>query len=353
MAYAAITRPTDNFRTKLYAGNGSVRSITFDESANMQPDLMWVKARDTSASWLCNDVVRGVTKRMKLDQTSGESTETGMITAFNTNGFSLGTTSTSNNNGSNYVAYSWKASNSQGSSNTDGSINTTYTSVNTTAGFSISTYTGTGSAATIGHGLGAAPEVVIIKCTTASENWVMYNKNLGAGKYIFPNTTAVVGPSSGTNTSYFNNTAPTSSVFSVGNDGGTNNNNGGYVAYCFKEKKGYSKFGTYTGNGASDGAFVYTGFKPGLIIVKCTDTTSNWVIEDSKRIGYNEANYHLYPNLANQEGTNYFIDQLSNGFKIRGSANDTNGSNGAYIYMAFAAEPLVANVGESIPATAR
>ena len=349
MAYTTINKSTDYFNTKLWSGNGSSQALT---GVGHQTDMAWIKSRTDTRKHNMYDVVRGVQKRIVPNDTVAEDTVPG-VTAFGTDGFTVGSETDTNGSSRNFVGWSWKAGAGQGSSNTDGSINTTYTSVNTTAGFSISTYTGTGSAATIGHGLGAAPEVVIIKCTTASENWVMYNKNLGAGKYIFPNTTAVVGPSSGTNTSYFNNTAPTSSVFSVGNDGGTNNSGGGYVAYCFKEKKGYSKFGTYTGNGASDGAFVYTGFKPGLIIVKCTDTTSNWVIEDSKRIGYNEANYHLYPNLTNQEGTNYFIDQLSNGFKIRGSANDTNGSNGAYIYMAFAAEPLVANVGESIPATAR
>ena len=355
MAYAGITKPSLHFNTKLYTGNGTTDNP--QTGVGFKPDWLWLKRRDGSANHFAADVVRGTYadgyKLLVPNDTDAQADYT-YVKSLDSDGFTLGSTNANVNGNSNtYVGWSWLAGGSQGSSNTDGSTNTLYTSVNTTAGLSISTYTGTGSAATIGHGLGAAPEVVIIKCTTASENWVMYNKNLGAGKYIFPNTTAVVGPSSGTNTSYFNNTAPTSSVFSVGNDGGTNNSGGGYVAYCFKEKKGYSKFGTYTGNGASDGAFVYTGFKPGLIIVKCTDTTSNWVIEDSKRIGYNEANYHLYPNLTNQEGTNYFIDQLSNGFKIRGSANDTNGSNGAYIYMAFAAEPLVANVGQSIPATAR
>ena len=348
MAYAAITRPTDNFRTKLYAGNGSARSITFDESANMQPDLMWVKGRDTTASWLCNDVLRGATYRLKLDANTAQSQETGMITSFDTNGFSLGTTSTSNNNGSNYVAYNWKAAGA-GSSNGDGTTTTTV-SVNTAAGCSLVQYAGASSAKTMGHGLGVAPDLMIVKTYSSGYEWAVYHSSLGHGKNLYLDSN---GGASNT-TTFWNNTAPTNQVFSAGgqiiytNYAGQN-----YIAYCFASKKGYSKIGNYVGNGNADGAFIFTGFKPGLVLVKRTDTTGNWVIEDNKRIGYNEANYHLYPNLTNQEGSNYFIDQVSNGFKIRGSAGDTNATGGEYIYMAIAAEPLVANVGQSIPTTAR
>ena len=348
MAYAAITRPTDNFRTKLYTGNETARSITFDESANMQPDLMWVKSRGHAASWLANDVLRGATKRLKLDQNSAESTEAQMITSFDTNGFSLGTSTTANQNSTNFVAYNWKASGA-GSSNGDGTTTSTV-SVNTAAGCSLVQYAGASSAKTIGHGLGVTPDLMIVKTYSSGYEWAVYHSGLGHGKNLYLDSN---GGASNT-TTFWNNTAPTNQVFSAGGQIIYTNYSGqNYIAYCFASKKGYSKIGTYTGNGNADGTFVYTGFKPGLILVKRTDTTGNWVIEDNKRIGYNELNYHLYPNLTNVEGTNYFIDQVSNGFKLRGSAGDTNASSGEYIYMAIAAEPLVANVGQSIPATAR
>jgi len=346
MAYTTINKSTDYFNTKLWSGNGSSQALT---GVGHQTDMAWIKSRTDTRKHNMYDVVRGVQKRIVPNDTVAEDTVPG-VTAFGTDGFTVGSETDTNGSSRNFVGWSWKAGAGQGSSNTDGSINTTYTSVNTTAGFSISTYTGTGSAATIGHGLGAAPEVVIIKCTTASENWVMYNKNLGAGKYIFPNTTAAVGPGSGTNTSYFNNTAPTSSVFSVGNDGGTNNNNGVYVAYCFKEKKGYSKFGKYIGNGSSDGTFVYTGFKPSWVIIKRTDTSDTWTVWDNKRVGYNSANYVIEADNTNAEASSDRLDILSNGFKLGYNWTPINSSGGTYIYMAFGQSLVGSN---NVPCTAR
>ena len=352
MAYASITKPELHFNTKLYTGNGTTDNP--QTGVGFKPDWLWLKRRDGSANHFAADVVRGTYadgyKLLVPNDTDAQADYT-YVKSLDSDGFTLGSTNANVNGNSNtYVGWSWLAGGSQGSSNTDGSTNTLYTSVNTTAGLSISTYTGTGSAATIGHGLGAAPEVVIIKCTTASENWVMYNKNLGAGKYIFPNTTAAVGPGSGTNTSYFNNTAPTSSVFSVGNDGGTNNNNGVYVAYCFKEKKGYSKFGKYIGNGSSDGTFVYTGFKPSWVIIKRTDTSDTWTVWDNKRVGYNSANYVIEADNTNAEASSDRLDILSNGFKLGYNWTPINSSGGTYIYMAFGQSLVGSN---NVPCTAR
>jgi hypothetical protein len=354
MAYAAITRPTDNFRTKLYAGNGSARSITFDESANMQPDLLWVKGRDTTASWLCNDVVRGATKRFKLDMNSAESTETGMITSFNTNGFSLGTTSTSNNNGSNYVSYGWKAGGSSTTTPSGGTITTT-ASVNTTAGLSIFTYTGNGNAAHLAHGLGVAPDVVIIKGRTNSDNWFMKHPSLASNEYIYLNDTGT--KTSGANV--WSNTNPDATKIYVGTDAGVNANGTDYVGYAFAEKKGYSKFGSYTGNGNADGTFVYTGFKPAWILIKHsgggTAGGEHWNLQDVKRSTENPSIIMISPNSTNGDNstTNNSIDIVSNGFKVRTNDGRLNNSGATYIYMAFAKEPLVANVGQSIPTTAR
>ena len=345
MAYTTINKSTDYFNTKLWSGNGSSQALT---GVGHQTDMAWIKSRTDTRKHNMYDVVRGVQKRIVPNDTVAEDTVPG-ITAFGTDGFTVGSETDTNGSSRNFVGWSWSAGASAGSSNTDGSITSTV-SANTTAGFSIVKYTGTGSAATIGHGLGAAPEVVIIKCTTASENWVMYNKNLGAGKYIFPNTTAAVGPGSGTNTSYFNNTAPTSSVFSVGNDGGTNNNNGVYVAYCFKEKKGYSKFGKYIGNGSSDGTFVYTGFKPSWVIIKRTDTSDTWTVWDNKRVGYNSANYVIEADNTNAEASSDRLDILSNGFKLGYNWTPINSSGGTYIYMAFGQSLVGTN---NVPCTAR
>ena len=354
MAYAAISKPSLHFNTKLYTGNGGTQSIT---GVGFQPDWTWIKRRDGgTAHHQLFDALRGATKRIYSSSTAAQDTGSDTLTAFDSDGFSVGANAGVNGNGNNLVSWNWKA-NGQGSSNTDGSTNTTYTSVNSTAGFSISTYAGSGSAATIGHGLGAAPEVIIIKCTTHTENWVMYHKSLnasGAGTYVYFNTAAPGG--SGSNTSIFNNTAPTNSVFTVNTDGVSNGSGKSYVAYCFKEKKGFSKFGIYTGNGNDDGSFIYTGFKPAFVITKQTNGGNHWHIHDNKRNPFNVVNTQLKvdSNAVDETpaGGENSRDFLSNGFKFRDS--DHNNSNGStYIYLAFAEEPLVANVGSSIPATAR
>jgi len=245
------------------------------------------------------------------------------------------------------ASWNWKAGTGQGSSNTDGSINTTYTSVNTTAGFSISTYTGTGSNATVGHGLGSVPKMIIVKRTSATDVWRVYHGSIGATKHLVLNTTA--GDASGSNV--WNDTAPTSSVFSISTDSAVNASGATYVAYCFAEKTGYSKFGSYVGNGNADGTFVYTGFKPAFVIVKCTSTTgNNWVMIDNKRLGYNVDNNRIYADLSNAEDTTDVVDLVSNGFKHRFTGGTSNGSGISYIYMAFGQSLVGSN---NVPCTAR
>jgi len=344
---AQIDKPNLHFNTVLYTGaNKSVTGVGF------QPDWVWIKERDAGYHSLF-DALRGTTEVLSTNVTGAGHSVSDSLTSFDSDGFTLGADSSNYVGGSSQATASWNwKANGQGSSNTDGSTNTTYTSVNSTAGFSISTYAGTGSAATIGHGLGAAPEVIIIKSTTHSENWVMYHKGLnssGAGTYIYFTTAAAGG--SGSNTSIFNNTAPTSSVFTVNTDGVSNGSGKSYVAYCFKEKAGYSKFGTYTGNSNANGTFVYTGFKPAFVIVKISSTTGNWYMFDSARSTYNQTANILYPDLSNAEytGTGNQMDILSNGFKLRSTNTDTNG--GTHIYMAFAENPIVGS--NNIPAVGR
>ena len=353
MAYSSITKPSLHFNTKLYTGTGSSNAIT---GVGFQPDFTWIKNRDTTGNHALFNSISGVTKYINSNTNYAEQTSAQTLTAFGTDGFTVGTSADLNGNGNNVVSWNWKA-NGAGSANTDGSINTTATSVNTTAGFSISKYTGTGSNATIGHGLGAVPQVVLIKELNGTNNWLMSHQPLSASlgdysRFITLNSTGAV---SGAGNVVFQNSAFTSSVFNVGTSAGSNGSGQNFIAYCFAEKTGYSKFGSYTGNGNADGTFVYTGMKPALVMCKRTDGgTQNWCIMDNKR-GYNPDVQQLHPNANNVEslGSGDTLDLLSNGFKMRATDGDKNGSGETFIYMAFAEEPLVANVGASIPATAR
>ena len=345
MAYATISKPALHFKPILYTGNSSTQSIT---GVGFQPDWTWIKAYSATRDHAIFDVVRGATNWLDSHQNGAQASFSG-ITSFDSDGFSLGSGVKSNNNSESYVAWNWKTQNAQGSSNTNGSINTTYTSVNTTAGFSISTYTGTGSNATIGHGLGAAPEMVLVKCLNDTQNWFMYHQGIGATQLIRLNSTAAKLSSSGS----WNNTAPTSTVFSVGTESGTNQNGNLYVAYCFKGIKGYSRFGTYTGNGNADGAFIYLGFKPAFIMVKSADSTTEWHMSDTARKPTNPNNSYVSASSNAAENTSNPTDFLSNGIKIKTTNNGWNKANNTFIYWAFAEEPLVANVEASIPATAR
>jgi hypothetical protein len=352
MAYSTISKPSLYFNTVTFTGtNGSGQSIT---GVGFQPDWLWIKHRTDVSTHRIQDAVRGSTKILASNSTVAESTSSDSVTSFDSDGFTHGTNSAIDATG-NVVAWNWKAGGA-GSANTDGSINTTATSVNTTAGFSISKYTGTGSNATIGHGLGAVPQVVLIKELNGTNNWLMSHQPLSASlgdysRFITLNSTGAV---SGAGNVVFQNSAFTSSVFNVGTSAGSNGSGQNFIAYCFAEKTGYSKFGTYVGNGNADGTFVYTGFKPAFVMIKKSSAAgNNWQIRDNKRPGYNTTTGLLKPNSSSAEQNTDNIDLLSNGFKQRNSAGDDNDSGATYIYMAFAEEPLVANVGASIPATAR
>ncbi len=348
MAYTTINKSTDHFNTKLYTGTGSSNSFT---GVGFQPDWVWLKRRDATTDHELYDAVRGVQKEIGSNTTAAETSDPSFLTAFDSDGFTLGNHGGINNNGNTYVSWNWKA-NGAGSANTDGSINTTATSANTTSGFSIVKYTGTGSNATIGHGLGVAPKMIIVKNLTDARSWGVYHASLGATKGIDLDGNGAAGTAS----SYWNDTEPTTTVFSIG----TANNTGAaqtYVAYCFAEKTGFSKFGSYTGNGNADGPFVYTGFKPAFVLIKkATGSADSWFINDNKRSssgGFNENSYYIRPNENATEGTSssLAIDILSNGVKIRNTDTAYNNDNSTYIYMTFAEAPLVGS--NNIPCTAR
>ena len=345
MAYTTINKYTDYFVTKLWTGNGSTQNIT---GLDFQPDLVYLKNRDASNQEPCiYDAIRGVQQRLFTSTTGGDSASgTGGLTAFNSDGYTLGSAGNNNGNGVNYVGWNWLGANGT-SSNTDGSITSTV-SANTTAGFSIVSYTGTGSNATVGHGLGVAPSMIIVKSRNSTDWWICYHKSLGATKYLALNFTNAEA----TNSGIWNDTEPTSSVFSIGTNGGTNGSSNNYIAYCFAEKTGYSRFGSYVGNGSNDGTFVYTGFKPVFLLIKNKGTTENWNIWDNKRDTYNAVESRLYPNLSDAESTSDSndFDFLSNGFKVRNNGGNQGASGNTYIYMAFGQSLVGSN---NIPSTAR
>ena len=342
MAYSSIAKPTDHFNTVLHTGNGGTQSIT---GVGFQPDWVWIKRRNGSESHALFDVIRAVTKQLASNSGDAEETVATSLTSFDSDGFSLGSYSRVNASSDTYASWNWKAGGSA-SSNSDGSITSTV-SANTTAGFSIVSYTGTGSVATVGHGLGAVPKMIFFKDRETAVDWGVYAEPIGNTKEMYLST----NDGAGTNSGAFNNTTPTSSVFTIGTSSRYNPSSKGVIAYCFADVKGYLKIGSYTGNGNADGTFVYTGFKPAFILVKdSTGSGNNWFIWDNKRDGYNVVNRYLRPNLANVEGYYEAIDILSNGFKNRNTSGSANGSQ-TYIYMAFAESPFVNSKG--VPTTAR
>jgi hypothetical protein len=352
MAYTTIDDPSAHFKCQLYTGTGSSRSVTFnDTDTEMAPDKVWIKARDANSHGNF-DVLRGVNESFKTEGEDKETTRTDALSAFDSNGFSFnGGHVTVNENTNTYVAWCWKG-NGSGSANTTGSINTTATSANATAGFSLSTYTGNStSGATIGHGLGAVPHFIIVKNRAADLSWQIYHAaNTAAPEtdYLVLDTTAATADDA----DRWNDTAPTSSVFSLGNGDQVNDNAVGFVAYCWTSVQGFSKFGSYVGNANVDGNFVHLGFKPALVIVKKASATDNWFMFDNKREGYNRINDALRPNLSNAELdlSGVGMDLLSNGFKLTSSDDDLNDSN-TFIYMAWAEAPFVNSNG--VPCNAR
>jgi hypothetical protein len=329
----AATTANKYFDATLYTGNGSTQTIT--NSGSMQPDWVWLKSRSNATDNELIDAVRGATKSLVSNSTAAEATDTNGLTAFNSNGFALGTDANYNGSTRTYVAWQWRASNATAVTNTAGSITSTV-SANTTAGFSIATFTGNGtSGATIGHGLGVAPSMAIIKMRSAVQNWTVYHASLGNTQALSLDLTDAAS----TTALFWNNTSPTSSLITLGSGNGVNKNTETYVAYCFTQVAGYSAFGSYTGNGSTDGTFVYTGFRPKFIVIKSTGV-EDWRMFDTSRSTYNIQGATLYPNTSSAENAAQLIDINSNGFKCRTTDVAVNGSGTSYIYMAFAENPF-------------
>ena len=332
--------PGENFNTVLYTGNGSTQSIT---GVGFQPDFLWIKNRGDTASHGLQNAVTGADKQLRSNSNAAEEDTANNVTSFDSDGFSLGNNSdgvSTNENTKSYVAWNWKADNTSGSSNTDGSITSTV-AANPDAGFSIVTFTGTGSTATVGHGLSSAPDMVIVKGRSVGDNWHVLHDSTAvtSGAFLRLNATEPVA----TNTNIWGSTLPTSSVFTLGPDGGVNSNGGTFLAYCFHSVDGFSKFGSYTGNGSTDGPFVYTGFRPAFVIWKNASASTDWHLRDTKMSPYNVSDEGLFPNGSYAESTDpsYAVDILSNGFKPRNGTGAWNNASGAtYIYMAFAEYPF-------------
>ena len=317
--------------TKLFTGNGSTNAIT---GVGFQPDLTWLKSRSGANDNQLYDAVRGATYYLRSESTDTQGTAATGLTAFDTDGYTLGSAGTTNDNGANMCSWNWKA-NGSGSANGNGSINSTV-SVNTTSGFSIVSYTGTGSNATVGHGLGVAPRVVITKPLASAQEWAVGSESIGWGSYLFLNETS--GSQSGSG--YWQDTAPDANVFSIGTVGPTNSASA-MIAYCFAEVKGFSKIGRqYIGNGNADGPYVYCGFKPAWVMIKREQSGKGWIIMDDKRIGYNPDNEQLVANSSGAEYANDYMNIYANGFKIIDTNGDVNTSANSYTYMAFG-QPIV------------
>ena len=314
-----VAKPSTVMDVKLYTGNGSTQTIS---GLSFSPDLVWIKERNAAADHALYDSVRGVQQQLESNTTTDETTESTGLTAFNSDGFALSSLAQVNTNTDTYVAWCWDES--------------------ATAGFDIVTYTGNGSARTISHGLGVAPNMIIVKArTTAStdQGWPVYhsaNTAAPATDYLLLNSPAATADLD----TVWNDTAPTSSVFSVGTNALVNTNNDTYVAYLFSAVVGYSSFGSYTGNGSADGPFVYTGFRPRFILIKRSDGSGNWLMLDSIRLGYNASNNVIQANLVNAEGAYNYCNILSNGFKIQGTDASGNTSGSTYVYYAVAEHPF-------------
>ena len=348
LATPSITDGSAYFQPTLYTGTGSSQAVSQAGNSTFQPDWVWIKGRSGATEHVLTDAVRGVTKELSSNDNGAEETVAQGLTTFGTAGFTVGTDGSYNTSSATYVGWQWKA-NGSGSSNEDGATTSTV-SASATSGFSIVKWTGTGANTTLGHGLGVAPQMILVKNLADADSWVVYHEDVGATKGLTLDTTAAPATAS----TFFNNTAPTSSVFSVGSGGRTNGSSDAMIAYCFAEVEGYSSFGDYTGNGSADGAFIYTGFKPAYVLMKKTSAVDYWIVYDSARDPDNFVNKRIYVNTSGAEdphATNDHVDLLSNGFKQRSAGTRLNASGGSYIYMAFAENPFGGD--GAAPATAR
>lgn len=325
---------TKYFNTVLWTGNSSTQAIT---GVGFQPDFVWGKARSVGYAHNLFDAVRGATKSLVSSSSAAEITLSG-LTSFDSDGFTLGSNLDLNLTTHTYVGWNWKA-NGSGSANTDGTISSVV-SANTEAGFSIVSWAAEATAGTVGHGLGVAPQMIIMKDRdTAAYPWLIYHKEVGIDKYL-----AFTSASPVSNTTVFS-TAPTSTVFDPGTGLTTGNSYGDVIAYCFAEVEGYSKFGSYEGNGSTDGTFIYTGFSPSFFLLKDIDrSNTRWILIDSVRDPHNYAYHVLSPSGAQAEDASesyWLLDFVSNGVKLRyGADNEFNRSGDTYIYMAFAESPF-------------
>jgi len=345
MAYTTINKSSLHFNTKLYTGSGSAPNA--QTGVGFKPDFLWIKTRSTGNDQrIHSPLLTGSDYFLHANATNAETQNTNCVTSFDTDGFTLGNTDAGwNGSGVTYVSWNWKA-NGAGSANTDGSINTTATSVNTTAGISICKWTGSGANATIGHGLGVAPKMIIFKNTNTATDWDVYHSSLANTERLHLNSTSAKN----TAAHAFNSTSPTSTVFSVGTADNTNKSSSPMVAYCFAEKTGFSKFGLYGANGSTN-LFMHCGFKPALVIIKKRSGADNWMMFDNKRDTTNVAGKYLHPNTSSAEGSGTYLDFVSNGFNLKTSDGWVNNASHNYIFAAFAEAPLVGS--NNIPATAR
>tara|TARA_R110000803_G_scaffold180266_1_gene242680 strand:- start:505 stop:1545 length:1041 start_codon:yes stop_codon:yes gene_type:complete len=346
MAYTAIDDSGLYFNTKLYTGTGSSLANT---GVGFQPDWVWIKGRSGATEHVLTDSVRGVTKELSSDDTGAEETVAQGLTAFGSDGFTVGTDGSYNTSSATYTSWNWKAGTTSGIA-TNGSTDITPSaySFNQTAGFNVFKFTGAGNSGdTVAHGLGAIPEFIIIKVTGTTHGWITYHGALGGTK----NLNLETSNGAATAVSRWNNTNPDSVNITLGNSNNVNGASTEYICYAFSGKQGYSKFGEYTGNGNANGTFVFLGFKPAFILFKKYSDTSEWSMFDNKRNTFNVVNHHVYADLPNAEGDDDDLDFLSNGFKHRSAAGNTNGSSATYIYAAFAEAPFV-NSNE-VPCNAR
>jgi len=329
--------PAKNFNVVLYSGNASTNAIT---GLGLKPDLIWIKGRNDSTDNRLVDSTRGVGVALRSNADGGDVSEGNGVTAFGTDGFTLGSETGYNGSSINFVSWCWKANGGVTSSNSSGDITSTV-QANTKGGFSIMTYTGTGSNATIGHGLSAKPDLIFTKRRSSSQTWGVYHSALGATKYLALNSNAAAG----TDSAFWNNTEPTDSLITFGTEGRVNANSQTYVAYVWHNVEGYSKFGSYEGNANNDGPFVYTGFRPRMLWIKEADNADDWVVYDTARDTFNRGSSRVlrYENAtAEFDGSTRAIDILSNGFKIRTSNNTINQSS-TFVYGCFGDVPFKYN----------
>lgn len=343
---AQIDKPNLHFTTTLYTGNGTTdRAVT----VGFQPDWIWCKERSATESHMLHDVHMNAGDYIRTNTADGLSNSGEMFKSITSTGFTVGTRGEVNQNSQTYANWSWKGGGTPSANNVGSTASSV--SVNTTSGFSVVTWTGTGSATTVGHGLGATPELIIIKNKTDSVNWMLFHRSMiapGATNKEFFELNATAGLQANGSATTFTSTSNT--TFGVGTDNKLNGSGDAMVAYVFAPKKGFSKFGKYTGNGNADGTFVYTGFKPAFVIQK-QQATRDWTLIDNTRSPFNAMDDRVTVNTSTAEVTNNATDFVSNGFKCRGTETNTNESGGTYLYWAFAENPIVGS--NNVPAVAR